>query len=357
VSNYRRSASKDAIADEIRSLLSKSRRTSEEPLVGKVSNGEICAQPILTGSEMLGWIVWHGEAVPQEGTRLALGNVALATAMHLLERRRVARERSETLQAVLWDLTEGTEAVRAAALDRSRELHIAVKGPICMLVMELGNIASTGGPMGEKETHLHDRILDRTRLSDLGRTAHMVGARGNQLRMVCKVTQTEQLSDRTRRLLEALRREFPTLEPTVGISGPCNDIRALPSAFREAMVALEVARHRKGARFSHYAESGVLGLLINLRTKADMRKVSQDILGDLLAEPEQSRQVLLKTLHAYFECDCSQVSTAARMGIHQKTVAYRIAKISRLTGRDLARHQDRVLTDIGTKLSVMTDFE
>ena len=349
--------SEDRIADEIRSLLKKPRRMSDEPLVAKISSGEICAQPVLTGSDMLGWIVWHGDGSPQEATRLALGNVALATAMHLSERRRVARERSETLQAVLWDLTEGTEAVRAAALDRARELHVAVKGPICVVVMRLGNIGAVEGAGEDRETHLHDRIVDRARLSDLGRGAHMIGARGNQLRMVCKMTDRERISEAVERLIEALCRESPTIELNVGISGSCGDIRALPSAFREAIVALEVARHRKGKRFAHYSDSGVLGLLINLRTKADMRTVCGDILGDLVAEPDQNRQVLLKTLVAYFESDCSQMATAARMGVHQKTVAYRLAKIGRLTGLDLARHQDRLLADIGTKLSAMMDFE
>ena len=349
-------ALEDPIANEIRSLLKKPRRMSDEPLVASVSSGEICAQPVLTGSEMLGWIVWHGENSPQEATRLALGNVALATAMHLLERRRVARERSETLQAVLWDLTEGTEAVRAAAVDRARELHVAIKGPICVIVMRLGNIGSTEQATEDMETHLHDRILDRARLSDLGRSAHMIGARGNQLRMVCKMLEREQISVATERLIEALHREAPSIELNAGISGPCSDIRTLPSAFREAIVALEVARHRKGMRFAHYGDSGVLGLLINLRTKADMRAVCAEILGELLAEPDQARQVLLKTLTVYFECDCSQTLTAARMGVHQKTVAYRIAKIGRLTGLDLARHQDRLLADIGTKLSAMMDM-
>lgn len=339
--------------DEIRLMLKPSRRLSEEPLTERISTGEICAQPVLTGSERLGWVVWHGETAAQEGTRLALGNVALATAMHLLERRRVAHERSETLQAVLWDLTEGTEAVRATALDRARELHVVFKGPICVIVIELGDIGSSAGSSAERETHLHDRIVDRTRMSDLGRNAYMVGARGNQLRMVCKATMRAQLTDEAQRLISDLRRESPTLEPLAGIGSSCTDIRLLPSAFREAMVAVEVARHKKGVFVSHYSESGVLGLLINLRSKADLNKVSRDILGNLLNEPTQSKEVLLKTLSAYFECDCSQIATATLLGVHQKTIAYRITKITSLTGLNLARHQDRMLADIGTKLNNM----
>jgi sugar diacid utilization regulator/putative methionine-R-sulfoxide reductase with GAF domain len=351
----RRAASDVMLIAEIRALLKTSQHLSDKPLAAIFSTGEVYAQPVLTGIEMLGWVVWHGHAATPEGTRLALGNVALATAMHLLERRRVARERSETLQAVLWDLTEGSEAVRAAAMDRARELHVAVKGSICMIVMEIGKIGSADG--SERETHLQDRIMEQAKLSEIGRTAYMVGARGSQLRMVCKATTSEQLAEGTQRLIETLRREAPMLEPIAGIGSFCNDIRALPSAFREAMVALEVARHRKGVRVAHYSEAGVLGLLINLRTKADMSKVSRDILGHLLTEPEQSRQVLLKTLSSYFECDCSQLATAARLGVHQKTIAYRIAKICRLTGLDLGRHQDRVLADIGVKLYTIMDLE
>jgi DNA-binding PucR family transcriptional regulator len=53
--------------------------------------------------------------------------------------------------------------------------------------------------------------------------------------------------------------------------------------------------------------------------------------------------------------DCSQVATAERLGTHKKTIPYRVAKITALTGLDLAQHQDCVLADIGIRLCTMLD--
>ncbi|VFU16442.1 hypothetical protein [Methylocella tundrae] len=117
--------------------------------------------------------------------------------MLLLERRSAARARAETEQAVLWDLLEGDEMVSAAALDRAREMremNVSFKGKVCVLVATLESFGSgkdRGAALPDGTTH--DRVLDRARLSDLGRSAHMVGLRRDQLRMICKAADAESL--------------------------------------------------------------------------------------------------------------------------------------------------------------------
>jgi sugar diacid utilization regulator/GAF domain-containing protein len=344
------------ILDQARLAIKRVNRIPDQAIVKKMSIGHMLAQPVLAGAELLGWIIWYGEVEPPETTKLALSHVSLAVAMHLLERRNIARARAETFHAVLWDLLEGNEIVNAAALDRARELHVCFKGKVCILVSTLEGIGAdeNNGHISDL-TYVTDRLLERARLSEIGRSSHMVGLRGNQLRMICKARDSEALTAAGLRLIDDLKSEIPSLSMKVGFSSQCVNLRKLPSFFREAAVALEVAQYQRGRSVVCYSDVGLLGLLINLRSKADISRVSEEILGDLMKEPQPSRQVLLETLQAFFECDCSQNGTASKLGLHQKTIAYRLMKASQLTGLKFTRHKDRLLADIAVRLCMMAE--
>lgn len=340
----------EQLLDGVRRIVGDVVGQPENGIVEPLQDGYLYAQPILAGSEMLGWIGWYGAAEPGESARLVLSHVSLAVAMHLLERRNMARARAQTLQEVLWDLLEGSDEVRSAALDRARELRVPLKGPACVLVAAIGG----GDALGDDD---RDRILDSVQQSELGRGALLYGVRGNQLRLLCRAGDTGRLRALALRLIGETQARIPRLSLAVGLSGPCTDMRELPSHLREAAIALEVARYRRNGAVAAYSESGVLGLLINLRSEADVRRVAREILGGLMSEPDASRHMLLETLRTFFECDCSQAATALSLGAHQKTIAYRLAKIGRLTGLKLGRHQDRLLADIGTRLYFMLEMD
>lgn len=339
----------DRLLQGVRRIVGEVVGQPENGIVQPLQDGYLYAQPILAGAEMLGWIAWYGLSMPGESERLVLSHVSLAVAMHLLERRNMARARAQTLQDVLWDLLEGNDDIRSAALDRARELRVQVKGQACVLVADINRDA-----LDDDE---RDHILEAVQQSELGRAALLYGVRGNQLRLLCRAGDVGRLRAQALKLISDVQARLPRLTLALGLSGACADMRELPSHLREASIALEVARYRRNGSVAAYSESGVLGLLINLRSEADVRRVAREILGGLMAEPDASREMLLETLRTFFECDCSQAATALSLGAHQKTIAYRLSKIGRLTGLKLARHQDRLLADIGTRLYFMLEME
>lgn len=339
----------EGLVREIRSHLRRAGRSLEEPLLVPASNARPAGAfvlPIVSGSESLGWLVRIAARDPDERARLALGYVALATAKHLLERRRAQRERSRTLEAILWDLLEGNEDTRAAAYDRSREMKVAIGASTFVTVVRLPTARRTGPDGLDAESR--DEILAMAMQAVGGATA-ILGLRGDQLRMVCRGTPDEPFVAAIHGLLGDLRRMLRTQDIAVGVGAPRADWRDLAAGFREATVAVEVARHRDDA-VALYGDLGILGVLVNLRSRADLRRVSAEILRDLLTEPEGRQQLLLATLRTFFDCDCSQAAAAERLSLHPKTITYRLAKVHRLTGLDPARHRDRVLLDIGVDL-------
>ena len=340
----------------IRKTIRRSDQVRDETAILQVDGRHIALHQIGTLAEPVGWVGWIGAVRPAEMLRLVLGYVAVASALHLLERRRIGRERSKTLEGILWDLLEGPRLARAAAIDRARELHISLKGQCRLVVISFGNLRTPSGADWSSGV-FHDDLLDRLRLSELGRLAQLVGIRGTQARVICKPVEIDRLLGAISGSLAGLSGSTPGFELSVGVSGVCDEMLSLPASLREALVSLEVAQHRPRARIACYDELGVLGLLINLRERADLRRVSGHILGALLQETDQSRQTLLGTLRVFFQADCSQAETASRLRVHIKTIAYRLSKIGKLTGLDLSRHSDRVLADVAIKLLSLMDMD
>jgi DNA-binding PucR family transcriptional regulator len=64
-------------------------------------------------------------------------------------------------------------------------------------------------------------------------------------------------------------------------------------------------------------------------------------LGPLL-DDDKRRQILLQTLHLYADSNWNGASTAARLGVHERTIGYRIAKIEELLGHPLAARREEI---------------
>jgi sugar diacid utilization regulator len=152
-------------------------------------------------------------------------------------------------------------------------------------------------------------------------------------------------------MIAEIARQVPGTIARIGISRPTSDPMMLPLAWKDARVALDVARQTGKNRVVAFGDAGVAGLLMSMREGADFKAFVAEKLGELLNEKSLQRDMLMKTLHAYFASNCSQKTAAIELRIHQKTMAYRLEKIQRLTGLDLAYHEHRVLVYLAMRMN------
>jgi len=166
---------------------------------------------------------------------------------------------------------------------------------------------------------------------------------------VAVVRDDEPLDDAERwadRLAQRLMQALSGRLVLVGGSSRCRDARGLAVAYREAQIALDVARQLGRSGAVVYDRAGVVGMLLSLRHEAGMQRFLELNLRDLLREDDKQRDLLLDTLRAFFDANCSHEAAAQRLGVHRKTVSYRLGKISELTGLDLSTHDDRLVADL-----------
>jgi hypothetical protein len=129
-------------------------------------------------------------------------------------------------------------------------------------------------------------------------------------------------------LRETLEVTFRRSE-AVGASEPRSGLDGFRTTYHEALDARRIALLRSEKRLTHYRDVALLSVLTADPERA--RALALTELGELAAESAGMAR-LRETLRAYLACGQSQVATASRLGVHEKTVAYRVRKAEDMLG-------------------------
>lgn len=300
-------------------------------------------EPLRVESETVGWVIGRVGPRGADMTELTLVQVAMVAALHRLEQRAASRARSETIDAIVWDLLERDDSLRAAAIDRAADIKLDLAGPLRLLVCEIGPVKHPGPD--------HALSVIRSRVAATIASVRATGVRaialhGHALAILCADVALDDLERMAQRVALRLDEALGDRQVLVGGSSTCDHARDLGTAFREARIALDVARQLNRTGAIIYDRAGVVGMLLGLRHEAGMQRFLELNLGGLLHEEERQREQLIETLRIYFDLNGSQEAAAQRLGVHRKTISYRLKRISELTGLDLSTHDDRLAADL-----------
>ncbi len=120
----------------------------------------------------------------------------------------------------------------------------------------------------------------------------------------------------------------------VGTSRPAASVRELPSALREARLALRMSEAIDGPRFTQFEDLG----LYQLFASADPRELERLVhqwLAPVLEYDEERGTELYRSLTLYLEHGCSLDQAAAALFVHRSTLRYRLGRVEELLDRDL----------------------
>lgn len=115
-----------------------------------------------------------------------------------------------------------------------------------------------------------------------------------------------------------------------GVSPLYRSLAETPRALQLARTAL--ATLPPGERRVQVFSSSPLAALL-AREPEEGQRLATQVLGPVLALPEDDRKVLLETLHTYLDHGCSAERAALPLHCHPNTVRYRLRRVHELTGR------------------------
>lgn len=134
----------------------------------------------------------------------------------------------------------------------------------------------------------------------------------------------------------------------MGRSRAKSDIDALDAALREAATAAE---RSNSPGMVDVDALGLSGILAGLGGDEASQAFVAQVLGPVLAHDRTQGSHLIDTLAAYLRHGCRPGPAAAELCVHRHTLAYRLDRVSALTGRDL-RDGD-ALVEVGLALRLL----
>jgi hypothetical protein len=137
------------------------------------------------------------------------------------------------------------------------------------------------------------------------------------------------------RQLDAVERLLAD-EGSVGLSQPAAGVEGFRDASREAADARRIAVLRGSAGVTHYRDVALLAVLCADSERA--RALARSELGPLAADDDAAAK-LRETVATFLACGESHVAAAAKLYVHQKTVAYRVRQAEALLGRKLCERR------------------
>ncbi|MGW0857869.1 PucR family transcriptional regulator [Streptomyces sp. NPDC002690] len=130
---------------------------------------------------------------------------------------------------------------------------------------------------------------------------------------------------------------------TLGVSAAVHSAEGLRGALEEARHARRVAAARPGRVCAAGHDELASHVLLLPFVPDDVRRAfTARLLDPLRSYDERHRAELIPTLEAFLECDGSWTRCATRLHLHVNTLRYRVGRIEQLTGRDLARLEDKL---------------
>ena len=130
-------------------------------------------------------------------------------------------------------------------------------------------------------------------------------------------------------------------ETIVGIGSPVDNMKDLASSFKEAKVALDIAKAFKiNSSVVSYDHLGIFRLIYQLPLK-----LCEAFLDEVFRkEPIESLDdETFFTINKFFENNLNVSETSRRLFVHRNTLVYRLEKIKRITGLDLRDFDDAIV--------------
>ncbi|WP_294376675.1 PucR family transcriptional regulator [uncultured Clostridium sp.] len=143
--------------------------------------------------------------------------------------------------------------------------------------------------------------------------------------------------------------KYYDIEWKIGVSQLFKDIRDLKSCFDSAERAVEFSKNNmdKKNKVFFYDDMVDLRLFSYIDNMEGLKKMSEDILGDLL---KQENKELLEILKVYIENDFNAKKTADCIYIHQNTFYYRLNKIEKIIKRKLDSAENQFIIMLALKI-------
>ena len=162
-----------------------------------------------------------------------------------------------------------------------------------------------------------------------------------------------ELKDAVDRIQKRIVKKNKSLKVLVGVGKEVAGVMNLAESFNEAGDSLEfivILGEKSGdsaSQIMFFTDMGIFKLLCKLEDTQELYDYIPESLQKLFHYKKQQRQDLIMTLNTYLDRNQNLTKTAQELFIHYKTAAYRIDRITEITGIDFDNPSEVLAVRIG----------
>jgi PucR C-terminal helix-turn-helix domain/GGDEF-like domain len=299
-------------------------------------------QSVATDRETFGYLMVGSTALgPVDRTTFHGGRLVLA--LRLLIERSIAEAEERLGRDLIQDalLRGGDGAVPAGLAAR---LGCDDDGPAVVLALRVA-----GQPGSAETDRSRRRVFTAVRDELRGGNRGLVGMVGPDVVVIIRPDAADHCA---RRFLDRVSALVPVPDIAIGMSDMTHRLGDLQPAYREALVAVAMAR-RCPSRLLRFVDLGLHRLLFDADNAERVDEHVDRWIGPLLRYDAQNKARLVETLRCHLDGEGHQV-TASRLAIHPSTLKYRLSRIRSILGVDFAHPETRFNIDLALRLAEST---
>lgn len=322
--------------------------------------------PVTVARELYAYvIVWQPDRPLREDHLYVVEQAATVVALEMAKLRAVAEVEKRFRFSFIEDLIQGKIESRAEALARGERYGWDLASGFTPLLVEIDDFhrLCLTQQEGREVAEILRRVWDtvscavavyaprsipvdmNSRILVLYRSPGPAGPRGGP-------DDAGEFAARVRQELA----QHPEISVSAGIGRYCEDIMQLKQAFEQAAQALSVGRVVNGpGSVTAFDDLGVYRILVDTRNRSELERFAYDLLGPLIDADRRTHAELLRTLEAVLRYNGNLRQAARELFVHYNTLRYRVARISEITGVDLASAEGRLNLQLALKIVRMYD--
>ncbi|MCY4010040.1 MAG: helix-turn-helix domain-containing protein [Anaerolineaceae bacterium] len=144
------------------------------------------------------------------------------------------------------------------------------------------------------------------------------------------------------RIHNAARHERPRASLALGIGTAATDLSEWPSAYSEALQAMDLAARLHSPKPLYIEALGIYRLITQLEERDALQSFARETLDELLEYDRRQNADLIHTLEAFFSAHGNLANTAEELNVHRNTLLYRLRRITEIGGVDLKQPETRL---------------
>jgi PucR family transcriptional regulator, purine catabolism regulatory protein len=284
-----------------------------------------------------------------EYDRIILHNVVTVTALELVKKKAVT-ETEQRLAGDFFDQLIASDLYEEEIARRLAFFGLDAQSPHLIVLIDIDGFRASVDGSGEREESVVQDVKERLHWAadEFMAKQELLFISASRSDSVVILLQPDRLDGKAvlalaGELRAAIDEMLPEIIVSVGVGRPHRQLVDLRQSYYEASYAIRIRRLKsEPGVVAGFSDLGSYGLLLELQDTLSLQVFYDSVLGTLQEYDEQNSSDLVRSLACFLEANGHWGDAADKLYVHRHTLRYRMKRVEEITGRDLAKSQDRM---------------